>query len=102
MRSRGAKVCDLAILVVASDDGVKPQTKEAIEIILKENIPYIVCLTKTDMQSSDPDSVLIQLEKEGISFEGKGGDTPYLKVSAKKNEGLEALLEMIVLVSDMR
>lgn len=101
MRSRGAKVCDIAILIVASDDGVKPQTKEAIELILKENMPFIVCLTKTDLPSSDPDTAIMQLEKEGIVFEGKGGNTPYLKVSAKKNEGLDALLEMVVLVSDM-
>jgi len=101
MRSRGANVCDIAVLVVASDDGVKPQTKEAIEIILKEKMPFIVCLTKTDLPSSDPDSAVLQLEKEGILFEGHGGNTPYLKISAKKNEGLEALLEMIILVSDM-
>ncbi len=101
MRSRGAKVCDIAILIVASDDGVKPQTKEAVEIILKEKIPFIVCLTKTDLPSSDPDTAIIQLEKEGIVFEGKGGNTPYLKVSARKGEGLDELLEMILLVSDM-
>jgi translation initiation factor IF-2 len=101
MRSRGAKVCDIAILIVASDDGVKPQTKEAIDIILKENMPFIVCLTKTDLPSSDPETVILQLEKEGIMFEGKGGNTPYQKVSAKKNEGLDALMEMIILVSDM-
>lgn len=101
MRSRGARVCDVAILIVASDDGVKPQTKEAIDIILKENIPYLVCLTKTDLPSSDPDGALAQLEKEGILFEGRGGNTPFLKVSAKKGEGLDALLEMLTLLSDM-
>ena len=101
MRSRGANICDIAVLVVASDDGVKPQTKEAIEIILREKMPFIVCLTKTDLPSSDPDTTLLQLEKEGVLFEGKGGNTPYLKISAKKNEGLDALLEMIMLVADM-
>ena len=101
MRSRGAKVCDIAILIVASDDGVKPQTKEAIGIILTEQIPFIVCLTKTDLPSSDPDTAITQLEKEGLSFEGKGGNTPILKVSAKKNEGLDELLEMIILLSDV-
>jgi len=101
MRSRGAKVCDVAVLIVASDDGVKPQTKEAIEIIRKEDIPFIVVLTKTDLPSSDPDMVIGQLEKERISFEGRGGNTPYLKVSSKKNEGLDNLLEMITLIADI-
>lgn len=101
MRSRGAQVCDIAILVVSADDGVKPQTREAIEIILKDNLPYLVCITKTDLPSADPEKVIGQLEKEGISFEGRGGNTPLIKVSAKKNEGLESLMEMIVLISDM-
>ena len=101
MRSRGAKVCDIALLIVASDDGVKPQTKEAIDIIREANIPFIVVLTKTDLPSSDCDSAISQLEKEGISFEGKGGDIPYLKVSAKKNEGLDELLEMVILIADV-
>jgi len=101
MRSRGASACDIAVLIVAADDGVKPQTKEAIEIILKENIPFIVCLTKTDLQSADPDSAKDQLEKAGVLLEEKGGKIPYLEVSAKKDEGLEGLLEMILLLSDM-
>lgn len=101
MRSRGAHVCDIAILIVASDDGVKPQTKEAIKIIQKENIPFLVCLTKTDLPSSDPDSAVSQIEKEGVLFEGRGGDTPFLKVSAKKCEGLDSLLEMLTLISEM-
>lgn len=101
MRSRGAKVADIAILIVASDDGVKPQTREAVKIIQEEGIPFIVCLTKTDLPSSDPDNAITGLEKEGILFEGRGGNTPYLKISARKGEGLQDLLEMIVLISDM-
>lgn len=101
MRSRGARVCDIAILMVAADDGVKPQTKEAIEIIQKEQMPFIVCLSKNDLQSSDPDSAIIQLEKEEVLFEGKGGNVPVLKISAKEGKGLEDLLEMIMLLSDI-
>ena len=101
MRSRGAQVCDIAVLIVAADDGVKPQTKEALEIIVAEKLPLLVCVTKTDLPSSDPDTVITQLEKEGILFEGSGGNTPLIKVSEKKNEGLEPLMEMIVLLSDM-
>ncbi|HLE49265.1 MAG TPA: translation initiation factor IF-2 [Patescibacteria group bacterium] len=101
MRSRGAKAADIAILIVAADDGVKPQTKEALKIILGEHIPYIVVLTKKDLPNADTEKCLGELEKEGIAFEGRGGDVPYLAVSAKKGEGLKELLELIVLVADV-
>ncbi len=101
MRSRGANVCDIAVLIVAADDGVKPQTKEALEIIQSEKLPFIVCLTKIDLPSSDTEMAILSLEKEGVTFEGRGGNTPYVKVSAKKNEGLEELVEIIALVADM-
>src|SRR4030042_6754056 len=101
MRSRGAKVADIAILVVASDDGIKPQTKEALGFILEEKIPYIVALTKTDLQSSDPETVKLQLEKEGVLLEGKGGQVPYVLVSAKEGKGIKDLMELIFLVSEV-
>lgn len=101
MRSRGANVADITILVVAADDGVAPQTKEALEIIRGAKVPFIVTITKTDLPSASTESVLGQLGKEGVLFEGRGGDTPYVPVSAKKGEGIEHLLEMITLFAEM-
>lgn len=101
MRSRGAKLADIAILVVAADDGVKPQTKEAIEYIKKAEIPFIVAITKTDIASALIESVKGQIETEGILFEGRGGDTPLILLSAKENKGITELLEMIILVSEV-
>ena len=101
MRSRGAKVCDIAVLVVAADDGVKPQTKEAITFIREAKIPFIVALTKTDLPGANVQNALSTLEQEGIYFEGRGGDTSYVEVSAKKNIGIDKLLELIILVADI-
>src|SRR3990172_8826158 len=102
MRGRGANVADIALLVVGSDDGVKPQTKEALELIREAKIPFIVVATKTDLPSADTEAVYSQLEKEGVLFEGRGGDTPLVPVSAKKNEGIDKLLEMISLLAEVR
>lgn len=101
MRSRGAKVADIAILVVAAGDGVMPQTKEALSFIREADIPFIVALTKIDLPSTNIESVLGQLEKEGVLFESRGGDTPYLGVSAKTGKGIDELLELISLVADV-
>src|SRR3989344_2942602 len=101
MRSRGAKVADIAILVVAADDGVKPQTKEALEHILEAKIPFIVAATKIDLPTAILETVRSQLEKEGVLFEGRGGDVPLLGVSGKSGQGVEELLEMISLVSEL-
>lgn len=101
MRSRGAKVADIAILVVAADDGVQPQTKEAINIINEEKIPFVVALTKTDLATANVESVLGQLEKEMILFEGRGGQTPKVEVSAKTGEGIDNLIELIELVAEV-
>ena len=101
MRSRGAKLADIAILVVAADDGVKPQTKEAIEYIKKAEIPFIVAITKTDIASALIESVKGQIETEVILFEGRGRDTPLILLSAKENKGITELLEMIILVSEV-
>src|SRR3990167_10779753 len=81
MRSRGAKVADIAILVVAQDDGVAPQTKEALQIIKDAEIPYVVAGTKADVAGSNPEVLKGQLEKEGILFEGRGGEVPFISVS---------------------
>ncbi len=101
MRSRGSKLADIALLILDSSDGVKPQTKEAIEHIQKANIPFIVVATKTDLPAASVDVAIAELEKLGIFFEGRGGQTPYLGVSAKKKEGLTELLDLISLLSDV-
>lgn len=101
MRSRGAKVADIAILVVAADNGVKPQTKEALEMIKEAGVPFIVALTKTDLPSADVESAKGQLEKEGVLFEGRGGDVPVISLSAKKEEGIGDLLGTISLLSEV-
>ncbi len=101
MRSRGAKLADIVILAVAGDAGVKPQTKEALQHIREADIPFIVAITKMDLPSASVETVQDQLEKEGVLLEGKGGDTPLVAVSAKKKKGIEDLLEMVILVSEV-
>lgn len=101
MRSRGAKVADLAILVVAASEGVKPQTKEALKHILEAKIPFIVAATKIDLPTASTKTVRSQLEKEGVIFEGRGGDVPLVPVSAKTGEGIQNLIEMILLLSEL-
>ena len=101
MRSRGALTCDIAILVVDASDGVKPQTLEALQLIKEAGMPFIVAITKIDLPAADVEIVLGQLEKQGILFEGRGGNTPYHGISAKTGKGIAELLEMITLVSEV-
>ena len=101
MRERGAKIADIAILVVAADDGVMPQTKEAIDYIKKAGIPMIVAITKIDVKNANIEAALGSLEKEEVLFEGRGGDTPHIQVSAPQKKGLEELMEMVQLVADV-
>ncbi|MFA6406593.1 MAG: translation initiation factor IF-2 [Patescibacteria group bacterium] len=101
MRSRGAKVADIAILVVAADDGVQPQTKEVIDIIHAAHLPFIVALNKIDKPEADPDRVLAQLADYGVTTEAWGGAVPVVKISAKQGLGIDDLLEMILLLADM-
>lgn len=101
MRGRGAQVADIAVLVVAQDDGVQPQTKEALEIIREAKIPFIVAGTKADVSGVNAESLKGQLEKEQVFFEGRGGDVPFVSVSAKTNVGITELLEMITLMADV-
>lgn len=101
MRSRGAKVADIAILVVASDDGVMPQTKEAIKHIQDAGIPMIIAFTKIDLPGSNLESAKASVEREGVYLEGRGGDVPYVEVSAKQGQGIDKLLELITLVSEV-
>lgn len=101
MRSRGAKVADIAILVVAADDGVQPQTKEAINIIKAAGLPYVVALNKIDKEGADPDRVLAQLGDAGVTTEAWGGTIPLVKISAKTGQGIDDLLETVLLVADV-
>ncbi|MFA5935616.1 MAG: translation initiation factor IF-2 [Patescibacteria group bacterium] len=101
MRSRGAKVADIAILVVAADDGVQPQTKEAINIILAAKLPFIVALNKIDKPEADPDRVLAQLAEAKVTTEAWGGTVPLVKISAKTGVGIDDLLDMILFVADL-
>ncbi|MEK7550614.1 MAG: translation initiation factor IF-2 [Patescibacteria group bacterium] len=101
MRGRGTRVADIAILVVSADDGIKPQTKEALEMIKEAKIPFIVALTKIDIVGVRLEIVRGQLEKEGLLFEGREGEVPLVSLSAKTGEGLKNLLETITLLSEV-
>lgn len=101
MRSRGAKVADIAILIVAADDGLMPQTKEAIGFIREAAIPFIVCFTKIDLPNANVDSAKASIEREGVYLEGRGGDIPFVEVSAKEGKGVKELLDLIALVADV-
>lgn len=101
MRSRGAKLADMAILVVAAHGSIKPQTKEAIKFIKEADIPYIVAATKIDLPSASVDVVSEQLIKEGVDLEDQGGSVALVPVSGKTGEGVNELLEMISLVCEM-
>lgn len=101
MRKRGAKVADLAVLVVAADDGVMPQTKESLEFIRESKTPFIVAITKIDLPTAQIDKVKNQLLELEVVVEDYGGETVVVPVSAKTGEGVEDLLEMISLSAEI-
>ncbi len=101
MRSRGAQVTDIAILVVAADDGVMPQTKEAINHAQAAEVPIIVAVNKMDKEGANPDRVKQELMEYNLVPEEYGGETIFVELSAVKGEGIDDLLEMIVLVSEV-
>ena len=101
MRSRGAKVTDIVVLVVAADDGVMPQTREAINHAKAANVPIVVAVNKIDKPGANPDNVKRELSELGLVPEAWGGSTVMVDVSAKKRENLDLLLEMILLSSDI-
>ncbi|MDQ6748877.1 MAG: translation initiation factor IF-2, partial [Candidatus Dormibacteraeota bacterium] len=101
MRARGASITDVAILVVAADDGVMPQTQEAIQHIKAAGVPMIVALNKIDKDNANPDKVKQELSDRGVMIEEYGGETPLVPVSAKEKRGLDDLLEMILLVTEI-
>ncbi len=102
MRARGASVTDIAILVVAADDGIMPQTVEAINHAKAAGVPIVVALNKMDKEGANPDRILQQLTEYELVPEEWGGETIVCPVSAKTGEGIEHLLEMVVLQSDVR
>jgi translation initiation factor IF-2 len=101
MRARGAKVTDVAVIVVAADDGVMPQTVEAIDHARAADVPILVAVNKIDKEGSDPNRVRTELAQQDLSPEEWGGDTVYADVSAKTKDGLDNLLEMILLVTEL-
>jgi len=101
MRSRGAQVTDLAVLVVAADDGVMPQTVEAINHAKAAEVPIIVAVNKIDKETANPQRIMQELTEYNLIAEDWGGDTIFVNLSAIKQEGIDELLEMILLVSEM-
>ena len=102
MRARGAQITDIVILVVAADDGVMPQTVEAIQHAQSANVPIIVAINKMDRPNASPERIKQDLTEYNLLAEEWGGDTIFVPISALKNEGVEDLLEMIILVSEMK
>ena len=101
MRARGAQITDIAILVVAADDGVMPQTIEAIDHAKAAKVPIIVAVNKIDKPEADPERIKQELTNYGLVPEEWGGDTIMVPVSAKKGIGIDDLLDMILLVAEM-
>ena len=101
MRSRGAKITDIVIIIVAADDGVMPQTKEAIDHAKASGVPIIVAINKIDKPGANPDRVMQELAEYGLTPDIWGGDTLYNKISAKNGTGIEDLLDNILLVAEM-
>ncbi len=102
MRARGARVTDIAVIVVAADDGVMPQTLEAISHAKAAKVPLVIAMNKIDKPDSNQDRVRTELAEAGVVVEDYGGDTPLVPVSAKTRVGIDELLEMILLVADLQ
>ncbi len=101
MRARGAKVTDIVILVVAADDGVMPQTIEAIDHAKAAKVPLIVAVNKIDKPTANPERVMTALSERGVLAEAWGGDVPFVNVSALKNQGIDDLLDVVELVAEI-
>jgi translation initiation factor IF-2 len=102
MRARGARVTDIAVLVVAADDGVMPQTLEAIDHAKAAKVPIVVALNKIDKADANPDRVKTELSEHGVVIEEYGGDTPLVSVSARTGEGIDDLIDTIQIVADVQ
>lgn len=101
MRSRGAKVADMAILVVAADDGVKPQTEEVIQIIKAAKLPFVVAINKIDKETADVTRVKTELSNKGVQPEDWGGAVPMVEISAKEKLNIDKLLDVLLLLADL-
>ena len=101
MRARGAQVTDIVIIVVAADDGVMPQTKEAIDHAKAAEVPIVVAINKIDKEGADPERIKAEMAEEGLLPEEWGGDTVYCEISAKKKIGIEELLETLTVVAEL-
>ena len=101
MRARGASITDIVIIIVAADDGVMPQTKEAIDHAKAAGVPILVAINKIDKPGANPDRVMTELSEYGLTPEEWGGDTIFTKISAKEGTGIDQLLENILLVAEM-
>ena len=102
MRARGASITDIIIIIVAADDGVMPQTKEVIDHAKAAGVPIIVAINKMDKPTANPEKVMTELTEYGLAPEEWGGDTLYTKISAKTGDGIEELLENILLIAEMQ
>lgn len=101
MRARGASVTDIVIIIVAADDGVKPQTKEAVDHALSAKVPIIVAVNKIDKPDANIDRVLTEMAEIGITPESWGGDIPFINISAHTGEGIDLLLETILTIAEV-
>lgn len=101
MRSRGAKIADVGILVVAADDGVKPQTQEVIKMLLETKLPFVVAVNKIDKPGANTAHVKQQLAEESVFVEGYGGQVPLQEISAKTGDGVNELLDLVLLVAEL-
>ena len=102
MRARGASITDIVIIIVAADDGVMPQTVEAIDHAKAANVPIIVAINKMDKPGADPDRVMREMSERGLTPEAWGGDTLFVPISAKTHEGIDKLLDNLLLVAEMQ
>ncbi len=101
MRQRGSKLADLAVLVVAADDGIKPQTTQSIQFIKESGIPMVVAINKIDLPTADADKVKTQLMEMGVIVEDAGGEIPAVSVSAKTGQGITELVDLLELVAEL-
>jgi len=101
MRNRSAIVADIAILIVSAEDGVREQTKEALKTITDQKVPYVVAVNKIDKPGANIEKTLNSLTENGVYLEGRGGSIPYAQISAKTGEGIDTLLELVLLVAEL-
>ena len=101
MRARGARVTDLAVIVVAADDGVKPQTEEAIDHARAAEVPVVVAVNKIDKEGAQPERVRTEMTQHGLQPSEWGGEIEFVDVSAKTRQGLDGLLDTIQVVTDL-